>query len=205
MQALIESLKKTDLLWSDVNNVWQCDVSAVLEKYAGLKTERMLWAHVKQLSSETYDVLSVIACMGRFNKGIIVDWLDGDISRMRTLLNEAREAGVIELDENEVRFSEMQIGEMIYNELPDGRKLELHYKIANLFYSRGVDNLSTTEVVLMTTSFNHSLDRLKANGKLQLSAELNYRAGKISEKEDKAFDQARYFFRMSAELLKECE
>jgi GAF domain-containing protein len=165
----------------------------------------MLWAHVKQLSSEAYDILSVIACMGRFNKGIILDWLDGDILLMQTLLSEARDVGLIELDENEVRFSEMQIGEMIYNELPDDMKLELHYKIANLFYSRGVSSLSTTEVVLMTTSFNHSLNKVKTNGKLQLSAELNYLAGKISQKEDKAFDQARYFFRMSAELLKECD
>src|SRR5687767_3795376 len=205
LQALIESLKKTDLLWPDINDVWQCDVSTVLEKYAGLKADRMLWAHVKQLSSEAYDILSVIACMGRFNKGIILDWLDGDILLMQTLLSEARDVGLIELDENEVRFSEMQIGEMIYNELPDDMKLELHYKIANLFYSRGVSSLSTTEVVLMTTSFNHSLNKVKANGKLQLSAELNYRAGKISQKEDKTFDQARYFFRMSAELLKECD
>jgi signal transduction histidine kinase/predicted ATPase len=205
LQALLESLKNTNLLWLDNNNIWQCDVPAILGKYAGLKAERMLWAHVKQLSAEAYDVLCIIACMGRFNKGIILDWLEGDILRMRTLLDDARDVGLIELDENEVRFSEMQIGEMIYNELPDNRKLELHYKIATLFYSRGLDSLSTTEVVLMATSFNQSIDRVKANGKLQLAAELNYRAGKISQNEDKAFDQARYFFKMSAELLKECD
>ena len=203
LQALIENLKSTDLIWQH-DGVWHCHAPAVLEQYAGLKAERMLLAHVKKLSSAAYDVLCVLACMGRFNRGIILDWLGGDSLRMQTLLEEAREAGVIEIDDSEVRFSEMQIGEMIYNELPDHKKLELHYKIANLFYARGPENLSTTEIVLMASSYNHSLDRVKANGRLQLSAGLNYQAGRISQ-QDKAFDQARYFFKMSAELLKECE
>jgi signal transduction histidine kinase/predicted ATPase len=205
LQVLVESLKDTDLLWQDSSGIWQCNATAILDQFAGLNAERMLRSHLKQLPWEAYDVLSVIACMGRFNKRILLDWLDGDIVRMQSLLDDARNAGLIELDENEVRFSNMQIAEMIYNELPDDKKLELHYKIANLFYLRGIDSLSTTEVVLMATSFNHSLDRVRANEKLQLSAELNYIAGKISQKEDKTFDQARYFFKMSAELLKELE
>jgi predicted ATPase len=44
---------------------------------------------------------------------------------------------------------------------------------------------------------------VRAHGELELAAALNYQAGKISQ-QDKAFDQARYFFKMSAELLKEC-
>ena len=115
------------------------------------------------------------------------------MTRMHSLLAEAKGAGLIEVDDNEVRFSKMQIGEMIYNELPDSRKLELHYKIADLFYSGGVDSLSTTEIVLMTTSFNHSLDRVRANEKQQLSAELNYRAGKISQKEEILFSYGKEY------------
>ena len=205
LQALLGSLKNTDFIWQNESNIWQCNASGILGRFAGLKAERMLRAHLKQISPDAYDVLCVMACMGRFNKRIVIDWLEGDMERMHSLLAESKGAGLIEVDDNEVRFSKMQIGEMIYNELPDSRKLELHYKIADLFYSRGVDSLSTTEIVLMTTSFNHSLDRVRANEKQQLSAELNYRAGKISQKEDKTFDQARYFFKMSAELLKECD
>ncbi|HYC85615.1 MAG TPA: ATP-binding protein, partial [Chryseosolibacter sp.] len=153
---------------------------------------------------EAYNILCVIACLGRFNKGILLDWVGADTLRLRALLDEARDLALVEGDENEIRFSEMQIGEMIYNELPETKKLEFHYRIANLFYSRGPENLSSTEIILMATSFNHSLEWVKSYGKLQLSAELNYKAGKISQ-QDKAFEQSRYFLKMSAELLKGCD
>ncbi|MBT1705713.1 AAA family ATPase [Chryseosolibacter indicus] len=203
LQALLESLRKSELIWLD-EGVWSCDVSAVSEQFSGLKAERILWTHVRRLSFGAYSVLCIIACMGRFDRGIILDWMGGDEQKLKSLLNEAGDAGLIEFDENEVRFSEMQIGEMIYNKLSDARKLEIHYTIANLFYSRGLENLSSTEIVLMATSFNNSLDKVRRDQKQLLSAQLNYEAGKISL-QDKASDQARYFFKMSAELLKECD
>jgi signal transduction histidine kinase/predicted ATPase len=202
LQALLESLKNTDLIWL-VGSTWHCDAEAINIQYTGRNAERMLLESVKKLSTPAYKVLCMMACMGRFNRPIILDWLQGDKLLMKVLLNEAREAGLLEPDENEVRFSEMHIGEMIYNDLSNSHKLEFHYKIANLFYLRGLDRLSTTEIILMATSFNHSLDRVKADGKLQVAATLNYNAGKILH-QDKAFDQARYFLKMSAELLKEC-
>jgi predicted ATPase len=147
--------------------------------------------------------LCIMACMGRFNRQITLDWLQGDTVRMKALLAEAVDAGLLEPYEQEVRFSEMHVGEMIYNQLSESRKLELHYKIANLFYSRGLERLNSTDIILMATSFNHSLDRVKADGRLELVAALNYTAGKFLQ-QDKAYDQARYFFKMSAEMLKEC-
>src|SRR5690606_30441079 len=132
-----------------------------------------------------------------------LDWLGGDAASMKSLLDEALDAGLLKAYEQDIRFSDMHIGEMIYDQLSESHKLELHYKIANLCYARGVDRLNRTDIIMMTTSFNQSLEQVKADGRLMLTAELNYQAGKILEK-DKAYDQARYFFKMSAEMLKEC-
>jgi signal transduction histidine kinase/predicted ATPase len=202
LQSLLESLRTSNLIWMQ-SDVFQCDAKAVKAQYEGRKAQSMLFGQVKILSGSAYDILCIMACMGRFNRQIILDWLQGDSVNMKALLNEAVDAGLLVAYDQEVRFSEMHVAEMIYNELSEIRKVELHYKIANLFYSRDVDRLNSTDIILMATSFNQSIDRVKADGRLQLVAELNYRAGKILQN-DKAYDQARYFFKMSAEMLKEC-
>jgi signal transduction histidine kinase len=163
----------------------------------------MLLEQVKKLSTPAYDVLCITACMGRFDRQLILDWLQGDTFEMKALIDEAVDAGLLKVYEQEIRFSEMHVGEMIYDQLSESRKVELHYKIANLYYSHDVERLKSTDIIMMATSFNQSLDMVKADGRLQLTAELNYRAGKILQK-DKAYDQARYYFKMSAEMLKEC-
>jgi signal transduction histidine kinase/predicted ATPase len=202
LQALLESLKNSDLLWRE-GDVFCCDAHAVNMQYEGQQAQNMVLEYVKKLSPSAYDVVCIMACMGRFNRHIILDWLQGDAVHMKALLDEVVDAGLLEAYEQEVRFSEMHVGEMVYNQLSDDRKLELHYKIANLFYLRGLEKLNSTDMILMTTSFNQSLDWVKADGRLQLAAELNYRTGKILQN-DEAYDQARYFFKMSAEMLKEC-
>ncbi len=202
LQALLESLRNSDLLWRG-NDGFHCDAEAVLEQYEGQEAQNMLLEHVKKLSPAAYEVVCIMACMGRFNRQVILDWLQGEAAQMNALLDEAVDSGLLEVYEQEVRFSDMHLGEMIYNELSEGRKLELHYKIANLFYSREAERLNSTDVILMASSFNQSLEQVKADGRLQLAAELNYQAGKILQN-DKAYDQARYFFKMSAEMLKEC-
>jgi signal transduction histidine kinase/predicted ATPase len=202
LQSMLENLTGTGHLWQ-VKGVWHCDPEVIKQQYTREKANRMLLGRMDNLAAPTYEVLSVIACMGRFNRRIIIDWLNGDVEKMNAVLDEARDAGFLGPDKNDIRFSEIPVGEMFYNALPTGRKSELHYKIAKLFYARGTDRLSGPEVILMATSFNQSVDRVKANGEQQLCAALNYKAGKISE-QDNALEQSRSFYKMSAELLKDC-
>lgn len=202
LQALLESLRNSDLIWMEGDEL-HCDAAAVKAQYEGKNAQNMQVGHVKKLSGSASDVLRIMACMGRFNRQIILDWLQGDTLQMKTLLDEAVDAGLLEAYEQEVRFSEVHVGEMIYNQLSEPEKLDFHYKIANLFYARGLERLNSTDIILMATSFNQALDKVKQDERLQLVAELNYRAGKILQA-DKAYDQARYFFKMSADMLKEC-
>src|SRR5690606_32253105 len=200
--ALLESLKNSDLVWRE-GDVFQCDSGLVIAQYEGQKAQTMLLEQVKRLSDRTYTILCMTACMGRFDRQLILDWLKGDTVQMKTFLEEAIDAGLLKVYDQEVRFSEMHIGEMIYDQLTEDRKADLHYMIADLYHSRDVERLNSTDIIMMATSFNQSLDRVKAGDRLQLAAGLNYRAGKILQ-QDKAYDQARYFFKMSAEMLKEC-
>jgi signal transduction histidine kinase/predicted ATPase len=202
LQVLLESLQDSGFL-SQENDIWGCDRSAVVAQYSDQKTEGMLLENARKLSDVAWEVLCIMACMGRFNRRTILNWLKGDADHLDKLLKDASDAGIITLGENDVHFSDMHIGEMIYDALPLARRISFHYQIAGLFYARGLEYLSATELILMTLNFNQSLDLLKAEGKIQMVADLNYRAGKISQQEN-ALEQARYFFKMSAELLKEC-
>lgn len=202
LQALLDSLKQKELIWY-ADDRWCCDAAQVEKLYGGQNPERIVLDNVKKLSVQAYEVIYLIACLGRFNKDILLKWLDGKVSVMTSLLNEACKTGLLEQDDKEVRFVEMHIGEMIYNDLSPGRRSELHYKLAELFYSIGTENLNSTNIVLMTKSYNQSLERIRENGEFEKVAMLNYRAGKILE-QDRSLDQARYFYKMSAELLNEC-
>lgn len=202
LQVLLESLRDTNFLtWQDSR--WKCESDKVVLQYSGQKTEVMLLENARKLSFPAWEVLCIMACMGRFNRRTILNWLDGDAELMDRLLKEASDAGVLSIQENDIHFSDMRIGEMIYNDLPAASRRTLHYQIASLFYARGLELLSATEVILMTINFNQSLDLLKSEGNVKTVADLNFRAGKISAQEN-ALAQARYFFKMSAELLKEC-
>jgi predicted ATPase len=88
LQALLESLKNSELLWLE-DNIFHGDAGAVKAQYEGQKAQSMFMEYVKKLSSPAYDVLCIMACMGRFNRQIILEWLQGDKVRMNLLLNEA--------------------------------------------------------------------------------------------------------------------
>lgn len=202
LQGLLETLRNSNLIWRE-GDKFQCQADAVITQYKGQKTKNILLDKVKKLSSDAYDVLCLTACVGRFDRDLILDWLKGDALKMNAIIEEAVEAGLLEAYEHELRFPEREFGEMIYNELSDSHKSELHFKIANLFYSRSIDRLNSTDMIMMATNFNQSIERVKSGGLLKRTAELNFKAGNILQK-DKAYDQARYFFKMSAEMLKEC-
>jgi signal transduction histidine kinase/predicted ATPase len=201
LQVLVESLKGSALIRLQ-DGEWTCDRHVVDGRYAGQNTELMLMETMNRLSSDAREVLSIIACMGRFNKRTILDWLDGDVALMESILKEAINTGLLTIGENEGHFTDMQTGEMLYLSLEPDERTSLHYRIANLLYER-IDALSPTEFVLMVSNFNQATDLIRVEQKVKLVAELNYQAGKISRQEN-ALEQARYFFRMSADLLKDC-
>lgn len=200
LQALIESLRAADLVYND-QGAWNCNKQLVEERYKDRQTELMLLDSMNTLSTPARDVLCIMACMGRFDRRTIVDWLQGDSAALESILREAAGAGLITIRENEVHFSDMQAGEMLYQSLDPDNRTMLHYRIANLLYARKVV-LSSTEFVLMVSNFNQAIDLLKQEGRTKLAAELNFQAGKISQQQN-ALEQARYFFKMSADFLKE--
>ena len=202
LQILLENLRSGNLIRLE-KGVWNCNPQVVEARYAGQNSEAMLMNRMQKISHAAREVLSVIACMGSFNKRTILDWLGGESLLMQRVLKEAMDAGILAIRDSEVHFSDMHIGELIYNELDPGTRRMLHYKIATLFLAREGEGLAAADIILMTSNFNQCIDLLRAETRLQMVAELNYKAGKISQQEN-ALEQARYFFKMSAELLKEC-
>lgn len=200
--VLLESIKKSGLIWLQ-DEAWHADEAAVRARFKGQDSGIMLRERFYKLSEPAQHMLSIMACMGMFSRKTITDWVKELDLQIDELIFEATEAGLIEEKENRIRFSEMHLGEMIYTDLSLSRRTDLHYKIAQLIYSRGLGQLNGTKLTFMTTHFNQALPLVKANGELLLCAELNYKAGAFAQ-QDNALDQARYFFKKSADLLKEC-
>lgn len=201
LQVLLESLKGSDHIWQK-NGQWFCDEVAVKAKFKGRNTKIILRERLKSLSPPTREMLSIMACMGLFSRRTIKDWLIEDHYPIDDLVAEATVAGLLEQGENNIRFSEMHLGEMIYSDLPVESRQDLHYKIAKLLYARGMEELNATKVILMTTHFDQALELVKFHNESLMVAELNYKAGNYA-KQDNALDQARYFFKMSADLIKD--
>ncbi len=201
LQVLMENLRTSGFLHRD-EGIWTCDAERVEARYTGQNTALMLLDAMKRLSPQALDILSIMACMGRFNRRTIVDWVNGDTELLETLLREASIAGLLTMGASDPHFTDQHAGELLYQSLGSERRVSLHFRIASLLYARK-DVLGSTEFVLMVSNFNQATDLLKAEGKVKLAATLNYEAGKISKQEN-ALEQARYFFKMSADFLKEC-
>lgn len=200
--VLLESIKKSDLLWKK-NEIWHGHAIALKHRFKDQDSRVILRERFKKLSEPAREMLSIMACMGLFSRRTITDWLKELDLPIDELISEAMGAGLMEERGNVVRFSEMDMGEMIYNDLPASKRAKLHYRIAKLIYARGLEKLNGTKLTLVTTHFNQSLPLVKANDELLICAELNYKAGAFA-KQDNALDQARHFFKKSADLLKEC-
>lgn len=202
LHFLIDSLRADGYL-RRVGEVWMTDDVRIESLFSTDHSDSIFIAGLQRLSNEAQELLSVMATMGRYNRQVLLEWFDDDGTRLDALVEEAVSAGLINRSGGDVHFSEMRIGERIYNSLSDERRIALHHRIGQSFFRRGIDTLTSTAFILMTTHFNHALDRLRADGQVQVVAELNFEAGKRSQQEN-ALEQARHFFRVSAELLREC-
>lgn len=158
---------------------------------------------MQRLSPAAREVLSLTACAGRCDKRALLDWLQGDRSLMRHTLTELVDAGILFVRGDEICFSDTHTSELILNQLDPERRMALHYRIGSMLYDRGPDNLSETDFVMMTSSFNQSMSLVRAARRVPVAAALNFRAGKMFQQQN-ALEQARDFFRKSAELYKEC-
>ncbi len=202
LPVLVESLKNTEHIWL-LEGVWYCDVQAIREYYEGQGKEKILFDRLVHLSEPARLMLYIMACTGGYHQKVLTNWWARENMDLGHPLREAEEKGFLKKQNSSFIFSERYVGEMIYENLPHDERTEIHYKIAKLLYQQGLDNLSAVETVLMTTQFNQSLSTVRRLGEQTLCAELNYVAGKQSRK-DNALSQAQYFFKMSADLLKEC-
>ncbi|MGF1638547.1 MAG: AAA family ATPase [Cyclobacteriaceae bacterium] len=199
--SLIENLKSNQSIWLQ-SGMWYCNQKAIADVYKGQTKGQLLMQRLKMLNSQTKEMLELIACMGRFSKQTLTDWLQGNGVQLEQLALEAAEAGFLERRKKQFRFTEIHIGEMIYDELSNEKRSNHHYTIAQLLQNRGLPNLSATQFLLMVTQYNQALNRVRQANNVQACAELNYMAGKYA-KQDNALKRARIFFKTGADLLKE--
>lgn len=202
LQVLLDSIKNTDYIWK-LDDIWQCDAEAISKYYKGKGKEQILFKRLGDISEQTRSMLYMMACMGGYNHRVLIDSFNGNEGALHLSLKEAINSELIKEEHGSYLFAKRHIGELIYENLPHLQRQEVHYAIAKLLYNSGVDSLNTTQMVLMTTQFNKSLSLVRKYSEQEICAELNYLAGQYSRK-DNALHQAQYFYKMCADLLKEC-
>src|SRR5690606_20258079 len=92
---------------------------------------------------------------------------------------------------------------LVYDWMDAGQKSFYHYRIAKLLQQRQGSRMTFSKQITMTGHFNQALDQVRKNGELEFCAALNFQAGSLY-KQDQVFDQAKMYFKFSADLYKEC-
>src|SRR5690554_2795603 len=202
LQVLIDSLKNTDLIFLE-KGVWEGNARAILKRYSGQNSFHILQERLNTLKKPVHEMLCLISIMGEYNRNVLVEHFRGDVNLLNKCLKEAVNAGLLEHKEKECRFSDPHIGEIIYEGLGAEQTAPLHYHIANLLLIDGHSNLNVLKKIMVTRHFNQSLDLVRKNGHTILCAGLNYQVACFYNQES-SFNEARYFFKISADLYKEC-
>ncbi|MBD8487923.1 AAA family ATPase [Echinicola sp. CAU 1574] len=201
LQVLVESLKNTDLIYFE-NQHWKGKLEKIKQQYQGRDSQNILWSKLEKLSEPSLQMLSIVSCMGNFKNDILLSLFSQNEHSLEQAIQEALDAGLIEIHENTFRFAETHIGEVIYEGIPLGQKKEIHYKLGKQIISDSTGNINSTQKVIAAQHFNQAIELVKQNEDSLKCAELNLEAGKIQLK-DQAFEQARHFLKTSADLFGE--
>lgn len=203
LQVLLESLRKDQLIYRNGEGLWEGDYSNILKQYQGQNALRIVRERFEQLTEETRELLCLMACMGGFNRRLLLEYFEGNEELLAFCLHTASRAGLLASEKNGYRFSESHIGEMIYDWMSPQQKSSYHYRIAKLLYQRPIGRLAFSKQIMMTGHFNQALDQVRKNGELEFCAALNFQAASLY-KQGQVFDQAKMYFKISCDLYKEC-
>ncbi|WP_059362433.1 helix-turn-helix transcriptional regulator [Lentzea aerocolonigenes] len=81
--------------------------------------------------------LQVVAVAGHCDEMLVADALDVDLPGVADVLGRARDADLVVVDREGYRFRHDLLREAAYDEIPPGRRRELHRRVAELLSSRG--------------------------------------------------------------------
>lgn len=202
LQVLLESLKKDRLIYLK-EGIWEGNYPRIQKQYQGQNARRIVRERMDQLPNEAQEMLGLIACMGGFNRRLLLGYFGENEELLAACLDKSHRLGLLVPEEKGFRFSESHIGEMIYDWMTAEEKSAYHYRIAKLIHQRQGGRLAFSKQIMMTGHFNQALDQVRKNGELEFCAALNFRAGSLY-RQDQVFDQAKMYFKISADLYKEC-
>ena len=202
LQVLLESLKKDKLIYRNENR-WVGDYPSIQKRYQGQNVLRFVRERMDQLPKEVQEMLCMISCMGGFYRRLLLEHFKGNEELLTSCLNQSIQSGLLVPEDKSFRFSEGHLGEMIYDGMSTEQKSSYHYRIAKLLHQRQGGRLTLSKQIMMTGHFNQALDQVRKNGELEFCAVLNFRAGNLYS-QDQVFDQAKMYFKISADLYKEC-
>lgn len=202
LQVLVESLKNDRLIY-EKEGVWQGNYAGIQKRYQGQSTLRIVRERWDALAKEAQEMLCLVACLGGYHRRLLLAHFEENEALLEACLVQATQLGLLVSEDNSYRFSESHFGEMVYDWMDAGQKSFYHYRIAKLLQQRQGSRMTFSKQITMTGHFNQALDQVRKNGELEFCAALNFQAGSLY-KQDQVFDQAKMYFKFSADLYKEC-
>ncbi|GAB3647561.1 hypothetical protein GCM10028791_09800 [Echinicola sediminis] len=201
MQVMAESLKAAEII-SLENGRWTGPSKQIKQLYPGQSPRVVLWHRLEKISPASMELLSWLSCMGSYRKEPILSLFKGNEQLLRDCLKEVMDAGLIAWQEDNFRFSETYIGEVIYEGLSPEQREKIHFGIGRDLLKKGFRQLNRTEKVIVAQHLNQAPKLVKSHGESLLCITLNLEVGKL-QKTDQAFEQARHFLKISEDLCKE--
>ncbi|UCS95332.1 AAA family ATPase [Echinicola marina] len=201
LQVLVDSLKNAKLI-SKKAAFWQGNLNQIHQQYQGRNSQNILSSRLDKLSAPSLELLYIMSSMSNFKKETLLKLLSKEEKNLAAAIQETTDAGLTEFHEGKLRFTETYMAEVIYDRIPQTEKSNIHYKIAKETIAVPQENSDHTQIVIAAQHFNQALDKVKKQGETLLCAKINLEAGRIQQK-DHAYEQARHFLKVSADLFNE--
>ncbi|WP_143960842.1 AAA family ATPase [Litoribacter populi] len=203
LQLILEDLKSRNLIWKS-DSRWSGNTEAIQLLFKNQHVENFHQIKLKNLSSEALELVYKMVCVGSIPKKLLGEWYGGNEKLLEKLLQEGFEQGIFSQKGQDIHIRDTHLGELIYKSIPEKEKDIYHFSFAELLY-KTEENISNPQLfIIAATHTNLVISYLRRSGKLEFGAILNYKAGMMSKRE-KAFSQSKSFFKISGNLLKECD
>src|SRR5690554_8101219 len=108
LQVLLESLKKDRLIYLK-EGIWEGNYPRIQKQYQGQNARRIVRERMDQLPNEAQEMLGLIACMGGFNRRLLLGYFGENVELLAACLVKANRLGMLVLEETGFRCYESHI------------------------------------------------------------------------------------------------
>lgn len=199
-QILLRLQNDGILQYNQVHQHWHWNLGQLIEQESSYAIDDLMKARLQRLSPDVQQLLRIAACVGStFHPKLIAGVADLELQDIHShwLVMET-EGFILRGEEDSFRFTHDNIQKLIYNEIEEPSRSQLHLSIGQYLKSAWLENEEYPFDAV--NHLNQGSRFMKSPDELLALVKLNQQAGHLA-KASTAYDVALGYFRHAAELL----